>query len=67
MCPTFGDFVQDLNKKPNESLPVLMPGDLIPKFIAMPCKCEPARADNFISVEVQRPPKPPQTEESPLP
>ncbi|KAI3978631.1 hypothetical protein MKX01_015806 [Papaver californicum] len=27
-----------------ESLPVLMPGDNIPKFIALPCPCEPPRA-----------------------
>ncbi|XP_074378725.1 uncharacterized protein At5g65660-like [Apium graveolens] len=52
----------DLNKKQNESLPVLMPGDLIPKFIAMPCKCEPAPSENGISVDVQKPPKPPQIE-----
>ncbi|RZC88422.1 hypothetical protein C5167_016224 [Papaver somniferum] len=27
-----------------ESLPVLMPGDNIPKFISLPCPCEPPRA-----------------------
>ncbi|XP_054810639.1 uncharacterized protein At5g65660-like [Prosopis cineraria] len=35
-----------------QSFPVLMPGDEVPKFIAMPCPCEPHR----ISVTVQKPP-----------
>ncbi|KAI3977055.1 hypothetical protein MKX01_032170 [Papaver californicum] len=33
-----------LNINQSESLPVLMPGDDIPRFIAMPCPCEPPRA-----------------------
>ncbi|MCL7029044.1 hypothetical protein MKW94_009096, partial [Papaver nudicaule] len=33
-----------LNINQRESLPVLMPGDNVPKFIAMPCPCEPPRA-----------------------
>ncbi|XP_020218176.1 uncharacterized protein At5g65660 [Cajanus cajan] len=42
-----------------ESLPVLMPGDEVPKFIAMPCPCHPSRPDKII-VTVQHPPlKPP--------
>ncbi|KAL3813740.1 hypothetical protein ACJIZ3_015008 [Penstemon smallii] len=45
--------------KRNQSLPVIMPGDNVPKFIAMPCPCEPPR-DGKITVEVQNPPpKPP--------
>ncbi|KAA8546643.1 hypothetical protein F0562_003126 [Nyssa sinensis] len=49
------------NSKQNQSqsLPVLMPGDRIPKFIALPCPCEPPRPGKII-VEVQKPPpKPP--------
>ncbi|GFZ18875.1 hydroxyproline-rich glycoprotein family protein [Actinidia rufa] len=42
----------------SQSLPVLMPGDQIPKFIALPCPCEPPRPEKII-VEVQKPPKPP--------
>ncbi|KAL2348966.1 hypothetical protein Fmac_002966 [Flemingia macrophylla] len=45
--------------KLNESLTVLMPGDEVPKFIAMPCPCQPSRPDKII-VTVQSPPlKPP--------
>ncbi|XAR51444.1 hypothetical protein NMG60_11006076 [Bertholletia excelsa] len=46
--------------KPNQSqsLPVLMPGDNVPKFIALPCPCEPPRPHEVV-VEVQKPPKPP--------
>ncbi|KAL1810038.1 hypothetical protein ACET3Z_027028 [Daucus carota] len=51
----------DLKQKQNESLPVLMPGDRIAKFIAMPCPCEPLRAQKII-VEVQKPVKPQHTE-----
>ncbi|KAE9449519.1 hypothetical protein RHGRI_028942 [Rhododendron griersonianum] len=43
----------------SQSLPVLMPGDHIPKFIALPCPREPPRPEKII-VEVPRtPPKPP--------
>ncbi|KAF8410665.1 hypothetical protein HHK36_003197 [Tetracentron sinense] len=43
----------------SQSLPVLMPGDRIPKFIALPCPCEPPRYEKIV-VEVQKPkPKPP--------
>ncbi|XP_020204824.1 uncharacterized protein At5g65660 isoform X2 [Cajanus cajan] len=44
------------------SLPVLMPGDEVPKFIAMPCPCQPLRPDNIVvTVETEKPPpKPPQ-------
>ncbi|KAK9097047.1 hypothetical protein Sjap_022544 [Stephania japonica] len=37
------------------SLPVLMPGDQVPKFIALPCPCEPKRPEMVIAVEVQAP------------
>ncbi|XP_022773903.1 uncharacterized protein At5g65660-like [Durio zibethinus] len=49
---------RDLKKNQSQSLPVLMPGDQIPKFIALPCPCEPPRQDKFV-VKVQKPPKPP--------
>ncbi|KAA8531488.1 hypothetical protein F0562_006159 [Nyssa sinensis] len=41
----------------SQSLPVIMPGDQIPKFIALPCPCEPEppRPARII-VEVQKPP-----------
>ncbi|KAI3726402.1 hypothetical protein L1987_66199 [Smallanthus sonchifolius] len=42
----------------NESLPVVMPGDRIARFIALPCPCEPPRQEKVI-VEVQKTPKPP--------
>ncbi|KAF7128967.1 hypothetical protein RHSIM_Rhsim10G0081700 [Rhododendron simsii] len=43
----------------SQSLPVLMPGDHIPKFIALPCPREPPRPEKII-VEVRRTlPKPP--------
>ncbi|KAJ8550057.1 hypothetical protein K7X08_033764 [Anisodus acutangulus] len=44
------------NKSP--SLPaVLMPGDQVPKFIALPCPCQPFRPEKVV-VEVQTPPPP---------
>ncbi|KAE8010454.1 hypothetical protein FH972_006825 [Carpinus fangiana] len=48
----------DLKQNQSESLPVLMPGDRIPKFIALPCPCEPPRPETIV-VKVQKPPKPP--------
>ncbi|XP_068655598.1 uncharacterized protein At5g65660-like [Aristolochia californica] len=45
------------------SLPVLMPGDRIPKYIAWPCPCEPSplapSTDKIITVEIQSPPMQP--------
>jgi len=42
-----------------QSLPVLMPGDELPKFIAMPCPRQPSRPDTIL-VAVENPPlKPP--------
>ncbi|KAM7516382.1 hypothetical protein LguiA_005965 [Lonicera macranthoides] len=49
----------DLKKDEKESLPVIMPGDRIAKFIALPCPCEPPRPEKII-VQVEKPPKPPQ-------
>ncbi|XVF61455.1 hypothetical protein PTKIN_Ptkin08bG0130600 [Pterospermum kingtungense] len=48
----------DLKKNQSQSLPVLMPGDEIPKFIALPCPCEPPRRHK-VDVKVKKPPKPP--------
>ncbi|MED6118627.1 hypothetical protein PIB30_004679 [Stylosanthes scabra] len=47
-------------EKREESLPVLMPGDELPKFIAMPCPCQPSRPqqDNTLIVTVDKPPTP---------
>ncbi|XP_010275503.1 PREDICTED: uncharacterized protein At5g65660 [Nelumbo nucifera] len=42
-------------QKQNESFPVLMPGDQIPKFIALPCPCEPPREEKIVVV-VEKPP-----------
>ncbi|OWM66158.1 hypothetical protein CDL15_Pgr013375 [Punica granatum] len=36
-----------------ESLPVLMPGDRVPKFVALPCPCEPPREEKKV-VEMQK-------------
>ncbi|GAA0147869.1 hypothetical protein Leryth_006674 [Lithospermum erythrorhizon] len=47
-------------KVENESYTVLMPGDEVPKFIAMPCPCQPSRSEgNIHLVELPKPPKPP--------
>ncbi|KAI3451856.1 hypothetical protein Pfo_008521 [Paulownia fortunei] len=49
----------DLKQQENQSLPVIMPGDNVPKFIALPCPCEPQRQGKIV-VQVQKPPpKPP--------
>ncbi|XP_047972973.1 uncharacterized protein At5g65660 [Salvia hispanica] len=49
----------DVNRKENQSLPVIMPGDNVPKFIALPCPCQPPRQGSVV-VEVEKPPaKPP--------
>ncbi|OAY35679.1 uncharacterized protein At5g65660 [Manihot esculenta] len=47
-----------LKQNQSQSLPVLMPGDQIPKFIALPCPCEPPREEKVV-VRVHRPPPPP--------
>ncbi|XVE95136.1 hypothetical protein REPUB_Repub02eG0070400 [Reevesia pubescens] len=38
-----------------QSLPVWMPGDQVPRFIAMACPCEPATIEK-IKITVQKPP-----------
>ncbi|XP_025014841.2 uncharacterized protein At5g65660 [Ricinus communis] len=48
----------DLKQNQSQSFPVLMPGDQIPKFIALPCPCEPPRAEKVV-LKVPKPPKPP--------
>ncbi|CAI0430838.1 unnamed protein product [Linum tenue] len=51
---------QDVKQSKGESLPVVMPGDQIAKFIALPCPCQPARAERvLIKVEKKPPSKPP--------
>ncbi|KAK6923882.1 hypothetical protein RJ641_010082 [Dillenia turbinata] len=45
-------------QKETQSAPVLMPGDEIPKFIAVPCPTEPPILEKIV-VEIPKPPKPP--------
>ncbi|KAJ1388237.1 hypothetical protein SESBI_39274 [Sesbania bispinosa] len=49
----------ELRQNRGQSLPVMMPGDEVPKFIAMPCPCEPSRPENVIVTVEKPPPKPP--------
>ncbi|KAJ8645503.1 hypothetical protein MRB53_007251 [Persea americana] len=51
----------DVSSKQNhsESLPVLMPGDQIPKYIARPCTCDTLVPLEKIIVIVQTPPSTP--------
>ncbi|KAI3768206.1 hypothetical protein L2E82_18697 [Cichorium intybus] len=53
--PTFSEKMQN----ENQSLPVVMPGDRIARFIALPCPCEPLRESKVVVEEVQKTPKPP--------
>ncbi|KAH7851664.1 hypothetical protein Vadar_015069 [Vaccinium darrowii] len=48
----------DSKQNQSQSVPVLMPGDQMPKFIALPCPCKPPRPENMV-LQVQKPPKPP--------
>ncbi|KAK8642607.1 hypothetical protein V6N13_011944 [Hibiscus sabdariffa] len=41
--------------KAGQSLPVLMPGDELPRFLAMACPCEPATIEK-IKITVPKPP-----------
>ncbi|XP_061349763.1 uncharacterized protein At5g65660-like [Gastrolobium bilobum] len=50
----------ELRQNRGQGLPVLMPGDEVPKFIAMPCPCEPSRSENITVTVEKQPPKPPQ-------
>ncbi|XP_008785322.1 uncharacterized protein At5g65660 isoform X2 [Phoenix dactylifera] len=36
--------LQNYKQEKDESLPVIMPGDRIPRFMAWPCPCEPSLA-----------------------
>jgi hypothetical protein len=47
------------NENKSQSLPVLMPGDHIPKFIALPCPREPPRQEKIFVAVQKSPPKPP--------
>ncbi|PIN21647.1 hypothetical protein CDL12_05643 [Handroanthus impetiginosus] len=49
----------DLKQKANQSLPVIMPGDDVPKFIALPCPCQPPRQLGIAAEVKKPPPKPP--------
>lgn len=48
-----------MKQNQRQSMPVLMPGDEVPKFIAMPCPCEPPIVVDQIEVNLPKPPKPP--------
>ncbi|OIV93015.1 hypothetical protein TanjilG_20677 [Lupinus angustifolius] len=49
-----------------QSMPVLMPGDDVPKFIAMPCPCQPSLPERII-VTVEKPPPAPKPPRMPVP
>ncbi|KAL1365460.1 uncharacterized protein At5g65660 isoform X2 [Arachis duranensis] len=58
--PTKSNLNESKKQNREESLPVLMPGDELPKFIAMPCPCQPTRPhkdheDNTVIVRVEKP------------
>ncbi|PIN02191.1 hypothetical protein CDL12_17596 [Handroanthus impetiginosus] len=58
-----GPSDMDLKQKQKQSLPVIMPGDNVPRFIALPCPCEPPRLGKIIvDVQKQPPPPPPMAE-----
>lgn len=50
-------LLQDLEQNLSQSLPVLMPGDAVPKFIALPCPCEPPKEEKFVPTAQKPPPK----------
>ncbi|WJX87753.1 hypothetical protein P8452_69908 [Trifolium repens] len=55
-------YSTELKQNRGESYSVMMPGDDVPKFIAMPCPCQPSRPENIVVTVVKPPPpqKPPQ-------
>ncbi|XP_047319062.1 uncharacterized protein At5g65660-like [Impatiens glandulifera] len=56
--PTPPSFLS--NKIEIQSLPVIMPGDRLPKFIALPCPCQPPRPPaKKIFLQPIKPVKPP--------
>ncbi|CAN8251511.1 unnamed protein product [Cochlearia groenlandica] len=48
----------DMKKSENQSVPVLMPGDNRPKFIALPCPCAPPRSE-MLTIDFRSPPPSP--------
>ncbi|GFQ08215.1 uncharacterized protein at5g65660, partial [Phtheirospermum japonicum] len=55
----------NLKQQENQSLPVIMPGDNVPRFIALPCPCEPLRLGK-IEADVEKPPPKPSRMAVPL-
>ncbi|KAF7830052.1 hydroxyproline-rich glycoprotein family protein [Senna tora] len=43
-----------MKQKEVQSLPVLMPGDDVPKFIAMECPCQPPKVHQTITIQVDK-------------
>ncbi|KAK3411855.1 uncharacterized protein At5g65660 [Eucalyptus grandis] len=50
---------KDVKRDHGQTLPVLMPGDGVPKFIALPSPRQPPREEKTVVVKVQKPVKPP--------
>lgn len=46
---------QIIKRDESQSFSVLMPGDQVPKFIAMACPCRPPLAEK-VTIEVHKPP-----------
>ncbi|KNA24651.1 hypothetical protein SOVF_013680 [Spinacia oleracea] len=56
--PNYPNYL--LKQQQMESLPVIMPGDNIAKFIALPCPCEPHRPEMQAPIPTpNKPAKPP--------
>ncbi|VFQ75381.1 unnamed protein product [Cuscuta campestris] len=51
------DSQPDLKVNRSQTLPVVMPGDEVPKFLALPCPRQPPLPEKIV-VEVQKPPPP---------
>ncbi|CAK8540385.1 unnamed protein product [Lathyrus sativus] len=49
--PQFSELEMEETEK---SITVLMPGDEVPKFIAMPCPCQPPRPEGIV-VDLEQP------------
>ncbi|WVZ20029.1 hypothetical protein V8G54_007351 [Vigna mungo] len=43
-----------MKQNSGESFPVLMPGDEVPKFIALACPCQPRTNDERIAIHVHK-------------
>ncbi|KAK4748872.1 hypothetical protein SAY87_015458 [Trapa incisa] len=48
--------LMDSRMDERQSMPVLMPGDAVPKFIALPCPCRPPKEEKLAMASVQGPP-----------